>query len=133
MVTVSPENPQHATFSVGTAARARLRTKVVGSIAEETIYRFCRMHIYLWLNDGNLQPLFTMQNLSAAKWQPLPNGHFRNRQFEAGEYTRFDSDEILDSWQNPVTDAIYQRPMAERDRQPHLFLGLALLLRGASR
>ena len=45
--------------------RARIFAKVKGSCAEETVYTFCRLHLYLWLNDGNLKPMLTMQNLNA--------------------------------------------------------------------
>ena len=83
--------------------RARLRAKIVGSHAAETVYTFCRLHIYLWLNDGNLKPLYTMQNLSAATWKPLPNGNYVATQHEAGVYTKFDTDELLKVWHNPVT------------------------------
>ncbi len=88
------------------AARARVRTKIVGSIAPETVYTFCRLHIYLWRNDGNLQPLYTLQNLSAATWRALPNGHYAATQREAGVYTQFDTDELLEQWRNPVTDDV---------------------------
>ena len=44
--------------------RARIRAKVSGSIAAETVYTFCRLHLYLWLNDGNLMPMVTMANLN---------------------------------------------------------------------
>lgn len=83
--------------------RAHLRAKIVGSVSAETIYTFCRLHMYLWLNDGNLKPLCTLQNLSAATWKPLPNGNFSATQREAGVYTQFDTDELLEVWDNPVT------------------------------
>jgi hypothetical protein len=84
-------------------ARARVLAKVKGSIAEETVYTFCRLHLYLWLNDGNLQPMLTMQNLAASSWTPLPNGNYRGTVREVGVYTAFDSDELIDHWVNPVT------------------------------
>ena len=46
-------------------SRTRVLAKIKGSIATETVYTFCRLHLYLWLNNGNLQPILTMQNLAA--------------------------------------------------------------------
>lgn len=83
--------------------RARILTKIKGSVGEEPVYTFCRLHLYLWLNDGNLKPMMTMQNLNAAMWRPLPNGNYQGTVREVGAYTAFDSDEIIDHWVNPVT------------------------------
>jgi hypothetical protein len=85
------------------ASRARIKAKVKGSIVEQTVYTFCRLHMYLWLNDGNLVPMLSMQNLNAATWKPLPNGNFAGTVREVGIYTRFDTDEPVDTWVNPVT------------------------------
>ncbi|MEY3137011.1 MAG: hypothetical protein RL580_743 [Pseudomonadota bacterium] len=84
-------------------ARARLLAKLKGSIAEETVYTFTRLHLYLWLNDGNLKPMLTMQNLAAGSWTPLPNGNYKCLVREVGTYTAFDTDEVVDHWVNPVT------------------------------
>ncbi|MEZ5513697.1 MAG: DUF1838 family protein [Steroidobacteraceae bacterium] len=83
--------------------RTRVLAKIRGSIAEETVYTFCRLHLYLYLNDGNLLPMLTMQNLNAARWRPLPNGHYAGKVYEVGVYTKFDTDEVVDTWRNPVT------------------------------
>jgi hypothetical protein len=85
------------------AQRARIMARVRGSAAEQTVYTFCRLHMYLWLNDGNLRPIFTMLNLNAASWKPLPNGNFHASGREVGVYTKFDTDEVIDVWENPVT------------------------------
>ena len=84
-------------------ARGRAIAKVKGSCVEETVYTFCRLHLYLWLNDGNLQPMLTMQNLNATRWKPLPTGNYLGTVREVGVYTRFDTDEPVDHWVNPVT------------------------------
>ena len=57
-------------------ARARLNARIKGSSAEETVYTFCRLHLYLYMNDGNLIPAVSMQNLNVAQWKPLPNGNY---------------------------------------------------------
>lgn len=85
------------------AARARAFAKIKGSCADEVVYTFCRLHLYLWLNDGNLQPMLTMQNLNVAQWQALPDGNHRGIIREVGVYTAFDTDEPVQQWINPVT------------------------------
>jgi len=84
-------------------ARARLNARIKGSSAEETVYTFCRLHLYLYMNDGNLIPAVSMQNLNVAQWKPLPNGNYAGTVREVGVYTRFDTDEVLEVWENPVT------------------------------
>jgi len=85
------------------ATRARVLAKVKGSIADELVYTFTRLHLYLWLNDGNLKPMLSMQNLSAASWKPLPNGNYAGEVREVGVYTAFDTDDVVDHWINPIT------------------------------
>ena len=84
-------------------ARSRLYAKLRGSTIAETVYTFCRMHMYLWLGDGNLQPMLTLQNLNATQWRPLPDGTFAGVMHEVGVYTEFDTDQLVDTWKNPVT------------------------------
>jgi hypothetical protein len=83
--------------------RASTRAKVIGSTVDQTIYKFFRLHIYGYLNDGNLVPFFTLNNLNISEWSPLPNGNFKSRTVECGVYCKFDTDEPLESWRNPVT------------------------------
>lgn len=83
--------------------RARAFAKIKGSCADEIVYTFCRLHLYLWLNDGNLQPMLTMQNLNVAQWQALPNGNHLGIIREVGVYTAFDTDEPIQYWVNPIT------------------------------
>lgn len=91
--------------------RAMIRAKVVGSTAEETIYSLFRLHLYGYMNGGNLVPFFTMNNLSVTKWRPLPNGNYQATGAECGVYCRFDTDEVLDVWENPITGE--KRPVWE--------------------
>jgi mannose-6-phosphate isomerase-like protein (cupin superfamily) len=85
------------------AARARIRAKVSGSAGAETVYTFCRLHLYLWLNEGNLIPMVTMANLNVTNWEPQANGNYKGKVHEVGVYTKFDTDELIDTWKNPVT------------------------------
>ena len=77
------------------AARPRIMAKVKGSLAPEPVYTFCRLHLYLWLNGGNLKPMLTMQNLNASTWRQLPNGNYAGTVYEVGVYTKFDTDEVF--------------------------------------
>ena len=44
-----------------------------------------------------------MNNLSIARWKPLANGNFLSTAAECGVYCRFDTDEVLDVWENPIS------------------------------
>ena len=94
--------------------RARIQAAVKGSSAEETVYSFFRLHLYAYVNSGNLVPLVTMSNLNVAYWRPLKNGNYGATIFESGAYTKFDSYEMLDEFVNPITG---------EKRKPWRFLG----------
>ncbi len=47
--------------------------------------------------------MLAMQNLNAARWKPLPNGHYSGTVYEVGIYTKFDTDEVVETWRNPAT------------------------------
>ena len=96
------------------AERVCIQSAMKGSSAEETIYSFFRLHLYGYVNTGNLIPLATMSNLNVAKWRTLPSGNQAATVFESGVYTKFDSDEILTEWENPITGEI---------RKPWRFIG----------
>jgi hypothetical protein len=84
-------------------AMARIRAKIMGSTVEEPVHTYMRLHIYGYRHDGNLVPLYTMSNLNIRRWTPQPDGSFKAKVFECGTYTKFDSDEPLDEWENPFT------------------------------
>ncbi|GAB7551223.1 hypothetical protein NRB_07200 [Novosphingobium sp. 11B] len=44
-----------------------------------------------------------MNNIAIGQWRPLPDGNFLARTAESGVYCKFDTDEPLDSWVNPIT------------------------------
>lgn len=96
------------------AVRARVRAKVSGSAAEETVYRFYRLHLYAYMHDANLVPLFTMNNLNVTQCRPLEDNQYAFKVFECGVYCKFDTDEVLESWENPITGEV---------REPWTFLG----------
>lgn len=85
------------------AIRARVRARVIGSCGEEMSYKFFRLNVFGYMGDGNLLPFFTMNHLSAGRWSPMAGDQYRSTLWECGYYCRFDTDEALDVWKNPVT------------------------------
>jgi len=85
------------------ALRARMRARVLGSCGRETVFIFYRLHIYGYSGDGNLIPFFTMNHLNVSEWTPMPNNQYESRTYESGVYCKFNTDEPLDEWVNPIT------------------------------
>lgn len=85
------------------AQRVVARAKTIGSIESKLIYTFYRLHLYGYMNDGNLLPFFTMNNLNISRWTPLANGNYQTKGAECGVYCKFDTDEVLEEWLNPIT------------------------------
>ncbi len=83
--------------------RARVRAKIIASAAAETVPAFYRLHMYAYMHDRNLVPLYTMSNLAIKVCEPMANGHTMITNYEAGVYCRFDTYEVLETWQNPIT------------------------------
>lgn len=83
--------------------RVQTRAKILGSTVPQTVYKLFRLHIYGYMNEGKLIPFFTLNNLNISEWRPLPNGNFRSHTVECGVYCKFDTDEPLDIWRNPIT------------------------------
>ncbi len=88
--------------------RARIRAKIVASAAAEAVPAFYRLHIFAYMNQGNLIPLYTMNNVAVKVCRPMPNGNTMITNYEAGVYCRFDTHEVLESWRNPVTDELLE-------------------------
>jgi hypothetical protein len=87
----------------GPGVRARTRAKIMGSTAAEDVYTFMRIHFYAYRHEGNLIPLYTMNNLNIRRWSPQPDGSFKAKVFECGTVSKFDTEEPLDEWDNPIT------------------------------
>lgn len=96
------------------AERVRIQSAMKGSSTNETVYSFFRLHLYGYTHSGNLIPFATMSNLNVGKWRTLPNGNQAATIFESGVYTKFDSDEVLEVWENPITG---------EKREPWRFIG----------
>lgn len=81
----------------------RTHVKMVGSLGREVVCSFFRLNLYGDLGEGNFVPLFTMNNILVDWWEPKPDNHHEMRKYEVGFYTRFDSQEPLEHFDNPVT------------------------------
>jgi hypothetical protein len=83
--------------------RARVRAKMMASAGSETVYTFYRVHTFAYLHAGNLQPLFTTHVLNARVCRPKSETAYAFTTYEGGVVTTFDSDAVLDTWDNPFT------------------------------
>jgi len=84
-----------------TALRAHV--KMVGSLGQTSVYSFMRLNIYADLGEGNFIPLCTMNNILVDYWQPKGDDQHEMRKYEVGFYTRYDGQEPLEEFVNPVT------------------------------
>ena len=85
------------------ATRARVRARIIGSCDQAVSMKFYRLNIYGFAGDGNLIPFFTMNHLSVADWKPAADNIYESRTWECGYYCKFDTDEPLEKWENPLT------------------------------
>lgn len=81
----------------------RTHVKMVGSLGNTTVYSFMRLNIYADLGEGNFVPFFTMNNILVDYWQPKGDDQYEMRKYEVGFYTRYDSQEPLEEFANPIT------------------------------
>ncbi len=88
--------------------RARIRAKIVASAAAEAVPGFYRLHVFAYMHQGNLIPLYTMNNVAVKVCRPMPNGNTMITNYEAGVYCRFDTHEVLQNWRNPVTEELLE-------------------------
>jgi hypothetical protein len=81
----------------------RTHVKMVGSLGRDVIYSFMRLNLFADLGQGNFVPFFTMNNILVDYWEPKGDDQYEMRKFEVGFYTRYDSHDILEYFDNPVT------------------------------
>lgn len=93
----------------------RTHVKMVGSLGRGTVYSFMRLNLMADLGEGNFVPFFTMNNILVDYWEPKDDHQHELRKYEVGFYTKFDSHEPLEHFDNPVT--------GERHRIHHFRLG----------
>jgi hypothetical protein len=81
----------------------RTHVKIVGSLGREVVYSFMRLNLYGDLGEGNFVPLYTMNNILVDYWEPQDDDVHEMRKYEVGFYTKFDSQEPLEQFDNPIT------------------------------
>jgi hypothetical protein len=81
----------------------RTHVKMVGSLGREAVVSFMRLNIYGDLGEGNFVPFFTMNNILVDYWEPREENQHEMRKYEVGFYTKYDSYEPLEEFDNPVT------------------------------
>ena len=97
------------------AERTRLIARVMGSTEEADRHAFMKFHIFGYAGDGNLIPFFTMNNYIIQTWEPGDNDSFNVQHREVAYYSKFDTDEAISEWENPLT--------GETVTLPHFVLG----------
>ena len=95
--------------------RSHLIAKVLGSTVEDERHAFLKFHIFGYAGDGNLIPFFTMNNYVIQKWAPAEDSSYEVQHYEVAYYSKFDTTEPLDEWENPLT--------GETVELPHFVLG----------
>ena len=84
--------------------RFRRTVKMRGSLADEPVHTFVRLHIYGYDHAGNLEPFFSMNNYAVNVWRKIASGNYAVQVFECGVYTAFDSYDVITDWLNPFTN-----------------------------
>lgn len=96
-------------------ARMKLVAKVMGSTVEGERHAFLKFHVFGFTGDGNLIPFFSMNNYIIQKWVPGKDSTFEVQHYEVAYYSKFDTNEAISEWKNPLTGEVVQLP--------HLVLG----------
>ena len=92
------------------ARRLKLIAKVFGSTVEEDRHAYLKFHLFGFAGDGNLIPFFTMNNYIVQKWKPTEDSGYELQHFEVAYYSKFDSDEPIETWENPLTGEVLEIP-----------------------
>lgn len=90
--------------------RSKLIAKVLGATVEKERHAFLKFHIFGFAGDGNLIPFFTMNNYVVQKWVPGENSTYEVQHYEVGYYSKFDTTEPLNEWENPLTGEVVKLP-----------------------
>lgn len=92
------------------ARRTKLIAKVLGSTEEEERHAFLKFHIFGYAGDGNLIPFFTMNNYVIQKWAPSEDQGYEVQHYEVAYYSKFDTAEPIEEWENPLTGEVLEIP-----------------------
>lgn len=81
----------------------RTHVKLVGSLGTGPVYTFFRLNLYGDPGEGSFVPMFTMNNVLVDYWEAKPDNQHEMRKYEVGYYTKIDSNEPLEFFDNPIT------------------------------
>lgn len=91
--------------------RSKIIAKVMGSTVKDERHAFLKFHVFGFAGDGNLIPFFTMNNYVVQKWSPGKEaGDFQVQHYEVAYYSKFDEEEPIDTFENPLTGEIVETP-----------------------
>lgn len=91
-------------------ARLDLIAKVLGSTDGGERHAYMKFHVFGFAGDGNIVPMFTMNNYIIQDWTPLDDGDYEVAHREVAYYSEFDTDEPIDSFKNPFTGEVVELP-----------------------
>jgi len=90
--------------------RSNLIAKVLGTTETGERHSFMKFHVFGFEGDGNLIPFYTMNNYIVQKWVPAEDGHFEVEHYEVAYYAKFDTNEPIETWKNPLTGEVVELP-----------------------
>jgi len=67
------------------------------------VHRVSRGHVWAYLHEGNLDPMFSMINYNVTRWRQAEEHKYLATMNEVALFTRFDTDEVITHWDNPYT------------------------------
>lgn len=91
-------------------ARSDLIAKVLGSKVENERHGFMKFHIFGFAGDGNIVPFYTMNNYIIQTWTPLGVGEYEVLHREVAYYSKFDTADPIETWENPFTGGTLDLP-----------------------
>jgi len=91
-------------------ARSKMIAKVLGTTEKGERHAFMKFHVFGFAGDGNLIPFFTMNNYIIQNWTPSEDGDFEVAHREVAYYSKFDTEEAINDWENPLTGEVVELP-----------------------
>lgn len=77
--------------------------KLRGSIAEETVWQYYEGDIFALIGGEAPVPLTGFRGIQKSIWSSDGEGGYINRDYDVGFYVDYETREILDYWDNPIT------------------------------
>ena len=91
-------------------ARLNLIAKVLGTTEDGERHAYLKFHIYGFAGDGNVEPLFSMNNYVIQDWKTEDGTEYEVSHREVAYYSKFDSTEPISEFENPFTGETIELP-----------------------